>query len=158
MFDKSEKDSASKTPDDHEVAGEYVSPDDHLGSLSERQRDEILKQYDLPKVKVNLFTLLGYGTPLEFALQIVGSVMSAGAGAALPFMTILFGSLTNLFGGVSSPGAVGITSDSVDEFNSEVSRSTLIIVYIGISVFVASYIGTVCWIIAGERISRRIRT
>ena len=53
---------------------------DDLDRLPEEHRDEILKQYDLPKVKVNLFTLLGYGTPLDFALQIIGSVMSVGAG------------------------------------------------------------------------------
>jgi len=79
-------------------------------------------------------------------------------GAALPLMTVLIGNLTNVLGGISSPGAQGIESlSSVQEFHSKVSHQALILVFIGISVFVATYVGTVCWIITGERISRRIR-
>jgi hypothetical protein len=81
-----------------------------------------------------------------------------GVGAALPVMTVLVGNLTNLFGSIASPGAKGIASlSSVEEFHNEVSRLALILVYIGISVFVSAYIGSICWIITGERISRRIR-
>jgi hypothetical protein len=72
-------------------------------------------------------------------------------------MTILIGNMTNLFGGISSPHALGVTSVEVDYFNQQVKRLAVILVYIGISVFVATYLGTVCWIISGERISRRIR-
>lgn len=53
---------------------------DQLEQLPEKHREEILKQYDLPNVKVNLFTILGYGTSLDFTLQIVGGLMSLGAG------------------------------------------------------------------------------
>ena len=59
---------------------------DQLDQLPEKHREEILKQYDLPNVKVNLFTILGYGTPLDFAMQIVGSIMSVGAGIPPLFM------------------------------------------------------------------------
>ena len=74
-------------------------------------------------------------------------------------MTILIGNLTNVFGGITNPGALSVTSiDSVDYFNSQIHRLVLILVYLGISVFFATYIGSVCWIITGERITRRIRT
>jgi hypothetical protein len=33
----------------------------------------------------------------------------------------------------------------------------LILFYIGLGVLFATYIGTICWIFTGERISRRIR-
>jgi hypothetical protein len=73
-------------------------------------------------------------------------------------MTILIGNLTNVFGALLSPGANGIQSlSSVDEFHAQVSHQSLVLVYIGISVFIATYIGTMSWIITGERISRRIR-
>lgn len=79
-------------------------------------------------------------------------------GAALPLMTILIGNLTNVLGAIDSPGAHGIESlSSVEEFHTKVSHQALILVFIGIAVFVATYVGTVCWIITGERISRRIR-
>lgn len=53
---------------------------DDLDRLPEKHREEILKQYDLPKVNVNFFTLLGYGNYVDYALQVVGSIMSVGAG------------------------------------------------------------------------------
>jgi len=59
---------------------------EQLDLLPEKHREEILKQYDLPNVKVNLFTLLGYGTPLDFALQILGSVMATAAGITVIFI------------------------------------------------------------------------
>jgi hypothetical protein len=152
------------------VALDSDKADFDLDQLPEKHRDEILKQYDLPDVKVNLFTILGYGTPLDFVLQSFGSVMAVGAGttisfrlelmwgAALPLMTILIGNLTNVLGGIASPGAHGVDSlSSVQEFHTKVSHQALILVYIGIAVFAATYVGTVCWIVTGERISRRIR-
>jgi len=73
-------------------------------------------------------------------------------------MTILIGNLTNVFGAIVSPGAHGIGSlSSTEEFHQKVSHQALILVYIGIAVFFAVYVGTVCWIVTGERISRRIR-
>jgi len=50
-------------------------------TLSKKHREEILKQYDLPKVSVNLFTLLKYGDRLDFVLQIVGSLFSVAGGS-----------------------------------------------------------------------------
>ena len=57
---------------------------DGLDRLPEKYREEILKQYDLPDVKVNLFTILEYGTSLDLALQVVGSIMSVAAGISPP--------------------------------------------------------------------------
>jgi hypothetical protein len=58
---------------------------DRLDALPQKHRDELLKQYDLPEVKVNLIKLLGYGTPVDVVLQLVGSIMAFGAGLSYPF-------------------------------------------------------------------------
>lgn len=58
--------------------------DEKLDELPDKYRAEILRQYDLPEVKVNLFTILGYGTRLDLALQIIGTIMSIGAGISPP--------------------------------------------------------------------------
>ena len=62
-----------------------LDPADQLTSggdaLSKKHREEILKQYDMPKVSVNIFTLLRYGDSLDFALQIVGSIFSIAGGS-----------------------------------------------------------------------------
>jgi len=73
-------------------------------------------------------------------------------------MTVVFGNLTNVFGGFGSPGATTVQSiPSASEFNSEVRKNALYFVYIGIGVLITSFIGTLFWTLSGERISRRIR-
>lgn len=73
-------------------------------------------------------------------------------------MTVIFGNLTNVFGGFGSPG-----SETVDEipsasvFNSKVTHFALQFVYLGLGVLIASFLGTYLWTLTGERISRRIR-
>lgn len=57
---------------------------DRLDPLPQKHREEIMKQYDLPDVKVSLIKLLRYGTPLDVILQILGSVMAVGAGPTSP--------------------------------------------------------------------------
>jgi ATP-binding cassette, subfamily B (MDR/TAP), member 1 len=73
-------------------------------------------------------------------------------------MVIVFGNLTNVFGGISSPGSPTVENvPTVDDFNSQVSKLALDFVYIGIGVLVAAFVGTLFWTLSGERISRRIR-
>jgi ATP-binding cassette, subfamily B (MDR/TAP), member 1 len=79
-------------------------------------------------------------------------------GAALPLMTVIFGSLANVFGGFGSPGSSTVSNiPSVSDFNRQVSHFALQFVYLGIGVMVASFLGTFFWTLSGERISRRIR-
>ena len=75
----------------------------------------------------------------------------------MPLTAVVFGDLTNTFGGLL-PGALGIAPiPSEDVFNSQVSKSALNFVYIGIGVFATMFFGSLSWTISGERISRRIR-
>ena len=76
----------------------------------------------------------------------------------MPSMTIVMGNLTNVFGAFSVPGVPNVNAiNSVEEFNSDVSRLTMDFVYVGAGLFLASYISIVIWIVCGERIARRIR-
>jgi hypothetical protein len=54
--------------------------EDVLKRLPTHQRNSILQQYDLPAINVSIFTILGYATPLERILQIIGLMMAIGAG------------------------------------------------------------------------------
>jgi hypothetical protein len=65
--------------------------DDHLSdNLPKEFSEEILKQYELPNVKVNLITLLRYGDRVDFVLQVAGSVMSIGGGNGVYHSTANF--------------------------------------------------------------------
>jgi len=73
-------------------------------------------------------------------------------------MTVIFGNLTNTFGGFSSPGATSVTNvPSVSDFNRLVTKFALQFVGLGVGVLVASFVGFFFWTMSGERISRRIR-
>lgn len=54
--------------------------DTALDRLPAQFREEILRQYDLPSVKVSIFTIYKYGTPLEYAMQFLGILMAIAAG------------------------------------------------------------------------------
>jgi len=53
-----------------------------LQRLPSHYRKEILKQYDLPEIKVSIITILRYATPLEVAMQILGFLCAITAGIA----------------------------------------------------------------------------
>jgi hypothetical protein len=53
-----------------------------LNRLPTHQRNSILMQYDLPAINVSIFTILGYATYFERALQLIGLLMAFGAGIA----------------------------------------------------------------------------
>jgi ATP-binding cassette, subfamily B (MDR/TAP), member 1 len=65
-------------------------------------------------------------------------------------MTIVIGSLTQIFTDAARDG-------NSRDFQAAVAQRALYLVYIALSVAGASYVFTCCWIISGERISRRIR-
>lgn len=75
----------------------------------------------------------------------------------MPLMAVVFGDLTNTFGGLQ-PGAPGISTIPTEHaFHIQVSKFVLDFVYIGIGVFATMFFGSLSWTISGERISRRIR-
>ena len=76
----------------------------------------------------------------------------------MPLMTVVFGNLTNVFGGFRSPGSPAVASiPSETDFIKQVTHFALQFVYIGLGVLVASFLGVLFWTLSGERISRRIR-
>jgi len=73
-------------------------------------------------------------------------------------MVVVFGNLTNAFGGISNPGSSTVTTiHSASDFTSQVSHFALQFVYLGLSVLAASFLGVYLWTVTGERVSRRIR-
>jgi hypothetical protein len=70
--------------EDLPVAGADVPLEHVLQRLPTNYREEILKQYDLPVVKVSILTIFRYGTPLEYAMQIVGILFAIAAGIVTP--------------------------------------------------------------------------
>ncbi|ORY83184.1 P-loop containing nucleoside triphosphate hydrolase protein [Protomyces lactucae-debilis] len=138
--------SESKNSDRTAVGGE-----DPLARLTEAQRTALLAQIETSKSKpVTYFGLFRFASKQDLLLEAIAVITCIAAGAALPLMTIVFGSLTQSFTNVTR-------GQGKQQFQDDVNRLTLYFVYIAIGVFVTTYIYTCAFICAGENVSRRIR-
>lgn len=102
--------------------------------------------------KPSFFTLFRYATRTDLIVIFVSAICALTSGAALPLMTVVYGSLSGSFGNFSNDPAAALSA-----FQSRIDRLTLDLVYIAIGQFVSTYIATVGFIWTGENISARIR-
>ncbi|KAH8803203.1 P-loop containing nucleoside triphosphate hydrolase protein [Xylogone sp. PMI_703] len=109
------------------------------------------RQVDIPVVKVGIKTLYRYATRTDLIIIFVSAISAIAAGAALPLMTVVFGSLAGTF--------QGLTLGSYDHhsFQHTITHLVLYLVYIAIAEFVTIYVATVGFIYTGEHISGKIR-
>jgi ATP-binding cassette subfamily B (MDR/TAP) protein 1 len=80
-------------------------------------------------------------------------ICSAGAGAALPLMNVVFGKLVGTFNGYFIPGS----TVSKDLFLATVNQNALYIVYLFIAKFILGYVSIYSFRMTGIRISAAIR-
>ncbi|GAA5851199.1 hypothetical protein JCM8547_004164 [Rhodosporidiobolus lusitaniae] len=106
--------------------------------------------------------LFRFHTKLELFMNFIGIIAAVAAGVAQPAMTILFGNLTTAF---TDYGTLqrdrDATADQLgaarDRLFHEVNKDVLVLVYIGIGTFVATWLYMASWIYSGECATRRIR-
>ncbi|KAG1751165.1 P-loop containing nucleoside triphosphate hydrolase protein [Suillus lakei] len=123
---------------------------------------------------VSFFSLFRFSTSLEITIDIIGLVCAAGAGAAQPLMSLLFGNLTQDFVSFSlaesdytaslqsgDPTAIAQAQQILDaaavgfRMNSALDASYL--TYIGVGMFVCTYAYMSIWVYTGEVNAKRIR-
>lgn len=109
------------------------------------------RQLDIPEVPTSYWTLYRYATLNDKLIIAISCICSIAGGAALPLMTVVFGSLAGSFQGIFTGSISG------DEFGNVLSQKVLYFVYLGIGEFAAVYISTVGFIYTGEHISGKIR-
>ncbi|KAK9335448.1 ABC transporter type 1, transmembrane domain-containing protein [Lipomyces starkeyi] len=99
------------------------------------------------------WSLYRYSTALDYLLITIGSVSGISAGTLLPLMTIVLGSMTDIF--VEYAGA----SDPVSthEFQHQINSHALYFVYLAVATFVLNFTYISCWFSVGERVARRIK-
>ena len=97
--------------------------------------------------------ILGYATWLDRCLMTAATICSAGAGAALPIMNIVFGRLVSSFTGYFTVGS-GVTDE---QFRASVNRNALFIFCLFIGKFFLGYISIYSFRMSGIRISAAVR-
>jgi ABC-type multidrug transport system fused ATPase/permease subunit len=97
--------------------------------------------------------VLTYGTSFDTFLMGASTLASVGAGASYPVMIVVFGQLVGTFTNYFIPG----TTITRGQFQSDVNKLSLYMVYIFIAKFVLSYISMLTIRISGLRISAALR-
>ncbi|KAJ3339011.1 ATP-binding cassette, sub-B (MDR TAP), member 4, partial [Kappamyces sp. JEL0680] len=104
-----------------------------------------------PAAKVGILGLFRYADAGDISLMFIGTIFAMANGSALPLMTIFFGDIIQAL--VTYNG----TPASIDAMDAAVRTGVLKMSLIGLATFICSYIQMFCWVIAGERQSKKIR-
>ncbi|CAO2192855.1 unnamed protein product [Urochloa humidicola] len=97
--------------------------------------------------RVPFHKLFAFADSTDAALMVLGALGAVANGAAMPFMTVLFGNLIDAFGGAMS----------IHDVVERVSNVSLQFIYLALASAVASFVQVTCWMITGERQAARIR-
>ncbi|KAK7331427.1 hypothetical protein VNO77_25652 [Canavalia gladiata] len=96
--------------------------------------------------KVPFYKLFTFANRLDVTLMIIGTICTIANGLSQPLMTVILGKLINTFGSTDPSQAI-----------LEVSKVSLLFVYLAIGTGVASFLQVSCWMVTGERQAARIR-
>ncbi|KAI4631038.1 ABC-type transporter tr06 [Alternaria metachromatica] len=133
-----------------------TGPDEKHSVIEDAGHDGIAssKAKKVPQAGMkNYFRVFSYGTTLDYWLIFMCCVTSIASGVTFPLMNVVFGQLVGSFTNYFIPG----TTLTAGEFQAEINRLTLFLVYLFIAKFVLSYISMLTIRISGLRISAALR-
>ncbi|KAL0573652.1 hypothetical protein V5O48_008298, partial [Marasmius crinis-equi] len=154
----------STTSSSDEKAGTKVSEPKGAEHVNEKA-----KVAEVEEDTVSFFQLFRFATTFELALNAIGLVAAACAGAANPLMTLLFGKLVQAFvnfqiaaNNINSTGQVGDAArDSFPQvaaaFRHDAAMLALWLTVIGVGQFLVTYIYMFTWVYTGEVNAKRVR-
>lgn len=123
---------------------------------------------------VSFFSLFRFSTSFEITIDIIGVVCAVAAGAAQPLMSLLFGNLTQDFVNFSlaennytaslqsgNPTAIAQAQQILDAAAAGFRKSSALdasyLTYIGVGMFVCTYVYMTVWTYTGEVNAKRVR-
>ncbi|RLN22263.1 ABC transporter B family member 4-like [Panicum miliaceum] len=98
--------------------------------------------------RVSFTGLFRYADGTDVLLMLLGTLGALANGVTQPIMTVIFGQVTDAFGG----------SVAVGDVLHRVNKAVLNFVYLGIATAVVSFLQVSCWTMTGERQATRIRS
>ncbi|TRX91813.1 hypothetical protein FHL15_007366 [Xylaria flabelliformis] len=105
------------------------------------------------------FHLLNYAEPtaFDYALLIIGTITSIGAGIPFPILGILFGELVDDLNGATCAAEGTPISESPEDYQAAINQKILLVVAAALAQFALIYLYSVCWNLFGERLAHRLR-
>lgn len=159
ISDKDEHGDSSSSASTHSTSQARDSGEKTNDSSTKKSKRKGKKNADDGVVdRVGFKELYRYATFYDHLFNFIGLIAAAAAGAVQPLMTIVFGSLTTAF--LEYSNALIFGGDIVEarnHLNHEIVHGVLFLVYIGIAMFVGTYIYSATWTQSGQVITRRIR-
>ncbi|KAE8260080.1 hypothetical protein A4X13_0g583 [Tilletia indica] len=143
--------------DSKKLEGSGKSEEDHRDTHSAHVSIETKDQPE--PYRASMRDLFRYATGWNHFFNMCGITSACIAGASQPLMTIVFGNLTTSFLNyqaslIQGPEAIEAARA---ELQGKVNEDALLLVYIGLAMFAATYIYMATWVYSGEEITRRIR-
>ncbi|KAJ5999440.1 hypothetical protein N7451_007250 [Penicillium sp. IBT 35674x] len=109
----------------------------------------IQAQIHLQPSKANFFSIYRHANASQLCLLFISAICAAASGAAMPLVTLVFGSLAKEF--INERDALS------DDIRSHIQHLTLRLVYIAIGAFFATMISAWGFNVVGEQIARRLQ-
>ncbi|CAI5440354.1 unnamed protein product [Caenorhabditis angaria] len=117
-------------------------------------------------IKVTNFGLFTYTQGYDYVLFVFGTIASIIHGAGFPLLAIVLGGMTTTFlraqnsefvVGAGKVDPTGLPEISQEEFNSQVSIYCIYYLFLGVVMFITSYIQIACFESYAERIVHKLR-
>ncbi|KAG9292640.1 hypothetical protein G9A89_007012 [Geosiphon pyriformis] len=108
---------------------------------------------------VSFIQLFRFADSWDIFLMIIGSLAAVANGSSIPVMTIIFSNFLTAFGEFTLSNAQNPENlqDHRDRLHDAVMKNVIYFIIQGIATFIAAYVQMACWMIAGERQTKRIR-
>ncbi|KDQ25589.1 hypothetical protein PLEOSDRAFT_1097506 [Pleurotus ostreatus PC15] len=150
--------SRRKKPQQQSELVEKDKPDPDAAEVTVKAEEEV--------PPVSFTQLFRYATTFELSLNAIGLVTASAAGAAQPLMSLLFGNLVQAFV-VFTSAVIGSQQGDADataripqaaaDFRRSAANNASYLVYIGLGMFVCTYVYMFTWVYTGEINAKRIR-
>ncbi|KAK5993811.1 ABC multidrug transporter atrD [Cladobotryum mycophilum] len=124
---------------------------DHPQHLTSTQVEILQRQTSMPEKSVGIKALYRYASRKDILILLVSAICSIAAGAALPLMAIVFGTLQHKFQTFFNDNL------SQDDFTHELSKGVLYFVYLGIAETIVTFTSFLGFLYTGENITSKIR-
>ncbi|GMY17158.1 ABC transporter B family member 11-like [Fagus crenata] len=121
---------------------------DKTSSMNGHQEDSNKSKEDEKTNTVPFRKLFTFADSTDVLLMILGTIGAVGNGVCMPLMTVLFGELTDSFGG---------NQNQNDHVVDVVSKVCIKFMYLAVGAAVAAFLQVACWMVTGERQAARIR-
>ncbi|MBE3110567.1 MAG: hypothetical protein IMZ46_08660 [Acidobacteria bacterium] len=108
--------------------------EDLYAHLPPDEAEVLRRQVETPTVKAGVLTLYRYSSRNDLIIIAVSAIAAIASGAALPLMTVLFGSLQGTFQDYFIPGS----TMTYDSFMDEILTLIMYFIYLAIGEFVSA--------------------